>query len=540
MRWGEAWSSILGDSEDAIHFLEVKETSYGLRVRFSPQIGYGERWWGIYLDGVLQERVYVSEGETIKRLIPDADGTCVRIEDLSDYGTVDAYNPQFVAEEECGSSTKFTVEWKSTPVQSIIGDRQFLSNPNLTGLERFTNVAPYGSDWTFGVLDAAVLDDGTENPRLVLFAGQVPVSSGVYNPTDSTFTCTELNMSNVNGTVEYTPDSFGGSIYQGTDCRILVRWPKWWRIFWQDYPFGSTGIDPDAYNARITDFCQRRLRYRSPALPAGEYFVALLGEDSDGLTDTATSSTGEVTLNSVPLRPYGLQFVSGSHTDLMVSFLCPDQDGVVYDVYASDVIDGPVNLRTTVSAGLVPDSAGLIYANLLPIAPRLYVTDNNSVGYVQNWFGKVRVIARARRLSDDVTDGNTEELVIQLNVDGEALELPPNETQLESKTIDVRTLTVRGSYFNVEEQSVATELRLFVWPVTSNIDLSTPVATVALSQGAVVQYADLTYELPTTTDNWRIAVCAATALGTLGPARYDEINITQPPLDAAQLRIFAT
>ena len=81
---------------------------------------------------------------------------------------------------------------------------------------------------------------GMYDPVIWLFAGSNPVAKGVLNPTDNTFTITEVNDSGIFGTADYIPQ-MTNQIDVGP-LWIEARWPAKYYVYVSDQPMGSSDV----------------------------------------------------------------------------------------------------------------------------------------------------------------------------------------------------------------------------------------------------------------------------------------------------------
>jgi hypothetical protein len=217
-------------------------------LRFLPAPGYGDKYYGLYLNGVKRAHVFADEGKYAGAQFPVyefANPVGVFIEDMGDWADPFYDFDANAIDQEAVTSENITIFWEADPE---IDEREIpggttLTNWDMTGFKRFTNCEKDQNNPTWGTFTITMRD--TVGMIAQLYAGGQLIATGTtvtYTsfPNQGTIHFTEENSSGVSGTVDF---NFGGTEVTYSDfCRFTVRWPKQYEIHWST---SSLSFPPD-------------------------------------------------------------------------------------------------------------------------------------------------------------------------------------------------------------------------------------------------------------------------------------------------------
>jgi hypothetical protein len=272
-----------------IRFVRVDKVGQNsARVQFIPNSEYWERYFGIYLNGVLEEIVYAhawSVTEVVLALEPTETKAYIYIEDFGDWASVteddDPDEMALAREEEQGDRLSYT--WTHPTTFSTTnkfctvgrGDSQ-LSAISVTGMKRFTNCMEVQDCPNRGRLMYTIHNDsGTYTVRFWKGARLVAEGSRSGN---GAITCNAINSSGITvaATLTFTAEVDPGIAY------ITLKWPESYQVHYST----SALSFPRSPEMTALDVGNDKFAVRTPSLAAGTYNAAVVPV-LDGVAQTA-------------------------------------------------------------------------------------------------------------------------------------------------------------------------------------------------------------------------------------------------------------
>lgn len=478
------------DTEGQLRRFELTSNSDSVLLRFAPYDLYSNRWYGVYVNGELYHRVYVSTGEVVSVWLP-SDTAYVHVEDFADWGWDETYNPSFVTEQETGN--RVSISWAASPTTTFT-DTAPLSSVALTGLVRYSNCAKVDGEPLLGRL--AVYVDISEN-LVVLLAGENIVARGTVSGTDVTFV--EVNGSGLAGTavLEAVADVAVGSVF------LDAHWP-------QSYVITAVkGATTKEYllndDNRSTHFV-----FRTDALTDGTWTVTVKAVSDTGVEDSSTAATGDVTIATRPSPPTDLNYVSGDATATIIQWESSPSSNVTYNVYDSE-LDDPINL-VPIDTGLTP--AYNLYT--LPAMTPYLAQNDGGVSYK----GIRSVLVRAVNATG-VVEGNV--AVLKIEYDEAGVRVPPPTTPASIETLTRAGLLLTVQVLNRSKTENATKFKLYVRGLEETDDDWVEVDEQnATSVGGFASRGILSHTFDAAGYYW-VAAKAVTAAGGLSTSIYKRL-----------------
>lgn len=444
MRPGMWTSSAPGDVEDMIKTLDVKAyPAIGTgTARFTPADGYGDRYFGIYTNGLKNAHIFVEEGTEAQSqfaLSQSQEDMGIHIEDLGDWATED-YDPDYNAVDfELESAKSIRMDWRGDLTFSTKGDHPTspqLTNIELTGLKRFTNCSPINNRPQIGELNVTISNSGSVR-TVNVYKGNLLAATG-FRTGDGTINLTPQNDLDIGGSINIT---YTGDVAFGV-ITIEAHWPVQYNIHYSTsalvFPRTPEAVLYDDGRSNIFSFVTGRLQN------AGTYNCAILQVSDTNVPKTTTTQISTVVMNDFPSIPLRLAYKQGDSTNTVIRWTAPDAS-YTYNVYVS-ALDGAVDMSTiavTVGAGSGERTATL---------PTL------GAGVT----GKRLVIVRS-------VDGGIEEknsTILELEYDTGVRVTPrPNSPTIGLQpVVNGDEITVQCNYNNQKAKGMAIFGQLFVWP----------------------------------------------------------------------------
>ena len=458
MRPGQRTSSSPGDIQDQILDVEFRPLSVGgaANIWWLPADGYGDKYYGTYLNGVKVAHTYVEEGKAGDISVPLADvdaSASVHIEDMGDWADPSYDFPYNALDQESASSTQISATWKAKPeVEERIDANTSFSSWVLTGLKRFTNIAKVPGRSTQGLLYATMTNSGSVR-TVGIYNGNRLVASG-YRTGDGSVTLTEENSSGVSGTVTV---AFTSTVALG-DVPLTVRWPASYQVH---YTTSSLSF-PRTPERTVLDNGQGNFfGFTTGSLDDGTYNVAIVPVSDTGKTQTETTSLGHVIV-APPLAPLRVVYLDGNSTNTRLRFTAASATST-YKIYCPSAVDQPINMST---AAVTEAAAAGVHTISLP-------------SFGASVTGKVRVLVRAVSASG-IEEKNGQVIVIEY-LAGVRVVNAPTIPRIDAVAVTSgRTVTVEAVYDPSGSDAMAVGLELFLWAYAlgpGGATYSSPVAT---------------------------------------------------------------
>lgn len=463
MIYGDSYSTGYGDPKNTVtvSFSRPEGAGY-LSFLIEPTPGFGNAYFGLFVNATFMGSTYIKEGNTGTITIPAGSTTggsylCVRLG-----GTTSAANLNWsiIRGYEADTSQRATIEfvWPTEIIGSTDG---FMSGWLISGL-RYAKCGRVESAKTWGVLTADAIVDGSEM-SVTVYSGSTEICSG-----EGSFP----------GTITLSGDGgITGSVTVGANAatassELYVRWPALMRVKRAKTNPPSAIVDTVEFGDSDSGI------WTDPEdLDAGTYYYRLqpVSDTGDVGVETATLSA---TLYAPPAAPT-ITGASGNATATAISFVPSATEGVTYNVYAKQCDGAFINTHDVVATGTESP-----------------ITVNAISGYP----GKARFIVRA--VLAGVEEKNTSYYEVEYAANGSIVAKRPNAPSIDRRSIvftNGRTMTVKGNYLTLNEAARATHLKLFVCPIGSSFDYTAPVASASLTDTSVDSRfltATLTYTFP--------------------------------------------
>ncbi len=520
---GAPLSVPLGGHEEMIAFLEIRNVTGGVRVRFQPATNYGQNFQ-LEIDGVAAGfPVYASEDEiTELRGAYNAPGTShvVCVVPMGDVSANDYDNSyQGIAFQEERSASLHAI-LTTTPRIVSTGVTGQLSAWALTGVKRFANCRPFIRRPSWGVMDVAIVKV-TTTITVTLSCRGITLAEGSRTGNGS-ITLAAQNGSGINGTVSvtYTADVSTGGM-------VCVEFPAQLAMHYKTGAFSGGDFPRTAENYVFDDGYSNVFNYRSPALAASTYHLLSHQIDPQGNESTGTASTA-VVVNGPPQAPTALTYVSGGATGpaTTISWVASTTLGATYEYFDSGDT-GILDIETV---------AGTHIAGVGTLTQLLAAIDPGFTGVRQ-------VVVRA--VNGSVDDGNADALQIEYLAGVVVLKRPPVPGSGNNITTNGLTLTVPYIIDSDDQKTPTTHVLLYVWdenggsPSYGTPQTSDPIGTVEAGNTTVgtisytvsgegsYKYAVRTYSMVTLTESDN--------LDTAGPV----FLTTTPMTDASVAELYA-
>jgi len=443
-----------GGHEEFLRSLTLTVLNGQLRARFQPVSGYSQYWQPMF-DGVVSTApVYGADDvvtEVVGYLNPMQTKHVCSICPMGDWSAAgyDVSAQQLYFEALRAERIRVTVT-PSLQYFANHGSTQF-SSWSLTGLQRFTNCAPYARRPTYGALDIRLVTSGGVR-TLTLMAAGTPVMSGTRTVAagDGSITVAALNSSGASGSVVLT---YSADIALADGKQVLVRWPASYPVHYRtstfaapDFPRTEEGIVTD--DGRSNSFV-----FRSGALAANTYYV-LARQRDDTANDSTNLDGGGVaaTVVGVPAAPGAPAYSSGGAAATVISFTASTTSLATYNIYDSGV-EGVIDM-TAVSGTRAAGSGTLTH----------------TLAAISGSFTGTRYVIVRSVSTGGVEDGNSNTLAIEYSSGVVILPRPPKPGVGTAITTSGRAITV-PCFVNTADQAVAAStLKIWLVAVGTPID----------------------------------------------------------------------
>jgi len=444
MIFGSGFAGGFGDPENFLYFLSVTQDflGSGVNVYFIPSTGFGNQYFGVYLNAGLLKSVYVKEGESSGSIVvsPEAGITnqtvTVLAQGLAQF--LDQTNVVRYMETPSADAVHIQFTWPYETLGAVDNLGNYLSwfsVASLTGVDIFRTASTiYQTRRTLPV--NTVVAGSNISITITSDIGDV-LSTG-----SGAFPGFIAMSGTLSGSIYI---SAGAATKAGT---IGLRWPQSATIKRSGSPIGSV-----VFNQVNT------AEYVDPKLTAGTYPYLIECVSDTGVNGTDTSPVS-VTVGAPPYPVTSLAYASGNASALVLSWVPSVTTGATYNVYVMPYTAHHMDLHnptTTAIAG----STGIT----LPA--------------VSAYPGRVYVLVRS--VKSGVEEKNIGNLIIELDASGNVVLPRPNNAEVQSYTVTTgNLLTMIGSYTFTGEIGVATQLQLFSRAVGGSYNFASPDSVGAL------------------------------------------------------------
>jgi hypothetical protein len=431
---------------------------------FIPSDGFGNMFYGVYLDSILKYSIYAKEGEyTGVRNITGKEDSIVSILGL---GQLDNNVNLNVLEADDVDSKYISIKFDW--IYDVIDPPEFpaLTSVQLTGVTKNMLGQSVENMETRGELSVYAEKVGSDVNVIIYDVNESELCSGTATISGTTaLTLTESNDSGVSGSIQVLDEA----VVENT-VNLTIRYPKEMRVLRDTTTPPTTPIASIQYDGK-----ENYLYTEKNTLAVGDYYYALAAlSDTDDLGDASTPFL--VTISGAPLPVTNLQYVSGNYSNTLISFTPSATVGATYNVYVSDE-NGVLNTNEpydTLIAGSTEVTLGtLVYPN------------------------SYKILIRAE--FGGVEEKNMNYLELEYGIDGEILKLRPNTPSISSISVKQgNTVTVHVSYDTTNELNDGATVQVFTRLYDELYDLTTPSGTGTLTSFNVsgVKTGNVTIEMP--------------------------------------------
>ena len=475
---------------DYLKSLEITpiNSNFALLVKFEPADGFGDAWFSVYNNGIIQQAIYVEEGDAASVSIPA--GTGYNLVSVIWTGDEQYKFQDNILEEINAIGQRVQLDWVWT--YDILGNEDSeLDNWVLDGLKMNNTVL--ADEETRRSIDVDIALDG----------GNVTITSDTFTGVaalGATATLTELNDSGVSGSVDV------GALTTTETETLMLRLPQSMQIFRELSATPTTQVAEVAYSNRDA------ASWSEPEdLDGGVYYYRLQAQsDTDDAGDYGSDVF--VTVPTRPKEPTNFAYASGDAADTVLSFTPSVTAGASYNLYMRDIDDEIFNADVPV-------------ATAAPGATQI------SAPATDEYPGTVLFILRA--VLGTIEEKNSNQLYVEYDASGNYVAPRPNN--IEIANIDVssgRTIDVTLSYNTYGEKGVANVGQIFTRTPTGSYTFGSPDDSDTLVGGNIKSV-----NVSTTKANgfYFLTAKAATAIGTQSTDEADEVlvyvsddNITSP------------
>jgi len=288
-------------------FVPIDDYAGFLQLR--AKSGWGDKWWVLLVDGVLQAPFQLPDDSTEPIPIefnPKFDTHTIYAIPLGYWSYIPPSAKLDLVRNffELTFGTALDVEWDAELTFDDRNTSSQLSSWSLSGLRRFTNGRPVEGWSTRMRLDIVLTNNGGDY-TLQLYDRTQLLAEGTRTGNGS-ITLTEQNNSGVTGSVTV---AYSADIVAGDNAWVEVRWPSQYLIYEGDSLLAT--VDDNGHgNTQST---------RLEEIGSGSHSIKM-----KVVTDCAqTSGFGSATAKTVPFRPpspASLAYLDGDWTDTRLTF----------------------------------------------------------------------------------------------------------------------------------------------------------------------------------------------------------------------------
>lgn len=437
MNFGSPFSAGLGTPSKYIH-AECTSSRNGTAVScdITPMTGYGDKWFGVYLNSRYSTAVQVPEGSTRRITIPVDRSTGNSSVVVLPHGNIGHIDLAQVARIYDVASDKATImfDWPST-VFSVSGDG---------GLTTWS--IPAG-DYVY--CDSIAITRATLNATMTLSGGTVTVelrnSSGTLVSSGSGSNGSTITLSGlINGTVS-------GTLTGSISPTLTLSWPRAMTV---ERTKTTTWVK--AGIVRFDGSSTGSFSEKAP-LSSGTWHYRLTATSDTGAVGTPCTPF-DVTIPVIPAPPTGVDYLDGTIPSPRVKFTPSTTAGATYNVYVKRPTDD--HMDTTVPTQTASSS---------PI----------TLSGIVN--GITQVLVRAVKGGVEEQNGNI--LFLEF-LDGVYISPRPNTPTVGMITVtNGNQVSVQASYDPTDSRKVANYLQLFVRLPGHDYDIYHPDQSLGIGGG---------------------------------------------------------
>lgn len=457
MYLGSAFTT-LGKEEKTIEYVRTSMSGGAVSIIIKAAEGYGDAYFGVYVNTNLIESIYVNEGEESDSILIGSIGSNYSVVILH-HGNSDSINLEDIVTlyfEPEAQTVNVNWSWDYDIMGGIDNDGDdidFLSNWSLSGLS-YSDLYRDSID-TRGYLMLSVAIDGSD--VTVSLSNNTGVISSGTGTDSSTITLT----GDLTGSVDVaTAEELSGKLY--------VRYPK------ELYIYRSETSPPDTRVGLVSFNNQDSTNWaESDVLDAGTYYYAYrVLSDTNDLSSLSTPEM--VVMTGLPKAPANLSYQSGNASNTVLFFSGSETVGASYNLYLRQ--EGCFDFDSPGATA----AAGAMTINMPAIT-----------GY------PCKVMAVLRAEFSGVEEKNYNVLNLEYDASGNIVYPRPNTPTITSITVsNGLTVNVSGKYDSTGEEASPTKLQLFTRDPDNAYDFNDPDAEGALSANNT---ASMEYEL---TNGW--------------------------------------
>lgn len=561
-----------GYVRDLIRYLRVDQIGpRSVRVRFTPCEPYAERYYGIYINGILRKPLVYAPArsvvEAIRAVEPAEASAYVYIEDMGYFADLDNIKEPFeqARDAEAAIADKLSFSWTAPTtfsqtngyVLTPAGDAQ-ISGISITGMQRFTNCIRVVNAPTRGRLTYSIYPKGG-HIQVRWWAGGNLVAEGCRTG-DGEMVCTQQQESGIE--ITCTVALTQAAITDATNASPIVVTSAGHDLVDGDRVViegveGNTAANGEfvVENPTADTFELKGSTGNGAYTTGGDWFQLL--EPGVSTVDLAWPDSYQVHYStgalSFPRTPEAIVYDKG---DDSYSFVSPSLDAGSYNAAIVPVREG-----TAQDTGISTETG--LEIKTVPAAPTLDEVTGNAAALTVAWavgeagcsytvyysladgvvnYGAqetpVPVVAAVdatsatltaitgypcviraciRATKNGVQEQANSEFAIELDDAGEIVQARPNAAHVNAVSSSGLTLTLLASNLFDELSAVATHIDLFLKAVGTDLDFDNPQESEALAtiaEGDCSRSVTITHTVGAA-GAYHYAVRARTADGTL-------------------------
>jgi len=479
----------LGEEEQTLEYVKQSITGTMLTLRIKPASGYGDCYYGIYINTVLQFSVYLSEGlESNPIFVPDInDGASLVV---------------MCHGNSAGSNLSDIVKLYFEPTAQTVSSVWSWDYDIIGAIEDGDDV-DFLSAWTLNDLhyDQLQADGDTRGyfSLAVTVAGSdITVTGSNINGTLFTGTRTGAGVITLTGEITGSVTTTGSAV--DTSANLWVRYPV------EAYVYRDTTSPPTTQRSLVSFNKADSVKWsEGDILSAGNYYYALKVK-SDTNDISALTTPQMVTVAGLPDSPTGLEYASGNAAATILDFTESDTVGATYNLYLKLIDDAYFDFADVKATAIATSTS---------------ITMPAITGYA----GTVLAVLRAEFGGEE--EKNMLILELEYDASGNFVQARPNTPDLGDVTVSGLSVTVGGSYNPANEASTATSLELFTRDPDDAYDFGSPDDTGSLDDN---NRATMTATL---TEGWRYVTLKSSNGTVLSTSRSVEKMIYVSEDDAS-------
>ena len=411
-----------------------------------PWAPYANKYYGIFLDGILARVVYVAGMEVVDAVcLYEGSSTKVSgyVEDFGQWPSVfDTQIPDGMARaQDAITAKRLSFKWDAPTTFSQannyatdpVGDSQ-LSLITITGMKRFTNCQSIDGMPTRARLTYTITNiSGTYYVRWFSNGRLMAEGSRAGN---GSVTCAEQNDSNLEIVCTIT---FTGAVLPDVAYVDLI-WPEKYGIHYST----SALSFPRTAEVNVDDIGLDNFGYITLEIASGTYEAAIVPV-RDGIAQTASIATTTGLVISTSPAPPVLIAATGSWAALNINWTLGEA-GCTYKTYVSK-INEPINWGDYASPNVLGPTA-------VDAVTQAYITIPGTLP------GIVRYCVRATKAG--IQEQNGEEGYAEFDAAGALVLVRPNRASIWKISASGLTITVECVVLSLEKEVAATHIDLSV------------------------------------------------------------------------------